>query len=78
MAKLDIFSDEFHTAIVAAGTRARKETLDAGVPVFYRDAGSGLDLMEYPDGRKFEIRFVPDAPREHNYEVLREITRTAA
>ena len=78
MAKLDIFSDEFNTAVLAAGARARNETLEAGVPVFYRDSVSGLDVMEYPDGRKFEIRFVPDAPRERNYEVLREISRSAA
>ena len=78
MAKLEIFSDEFAAAVVSAGARARKETLEAGVPVFYRDSASGLDLMEYPDGRKFEIRFVPGAPRDRNYEVLREIGRSAA
>lgn len=78
MSKLDIFSDEFDTAIAAAGIGARKETLEAGVPVFYRDCLSGLDLMEYPDGRRFEIRYVPGASREHNYEVLREISKSAA
>ncbi len=78
MAKLDIFGNEFNTAVVSAGARARQETLDAGVPVFYRDSASGLDLMEYPDGRKFEIRFVPGAPRERNYQVLRQISRSAA
>jgi hypothetical protein len=78
MAKLEFFSEEFDAAVVSAGARARKETLEAGVPVFYRDSVSGLELMEYPDGRKFEIRFVPNAPREHNYEVLREISRSAA
>jgi hypothetical protein len=78
MPKLEIFSDEFTAAVALAGARARKETLEAGVPVFYRDSVSRLDLMECPDGRRFEIRFVPGAAREHNYEVLREISRSSA
>jgi len=74
----DIFSDEFDEAIRAAGARARRETLAAGVPVFYLDSASGLDIMEHPDGRKFEIRWVPGAPRDRNYEVLRELGKNAA
>jgi hypothetical protein len=74
----DLFSEDFTAAVQAAGARAREETLRAGVPVFYRDAESGLEVMEQPDGRRFEIRYIPGAPRERNYEVLREIGRSAA
>ena len=65
-------------AIVAAGSRARLETLKAGIPVFYRDWTQNLDVMEQPDGRKFEVRFIAGAPRESNYLVIRELDRTAA
>ena len=34
--------------------------------------------MEQPDGRRFEIRFIPNAPGEQNYEMIREIAATAA
>jgi hypothetical protein len=33
--------------------------------------------MEQPDGRRFEIRFSPGAPRGRNFEIIREIARTA-
>ncbi len=72
------FDDEFKAAIRLAGDRARIETLQAGVPVFYRDAGWNLDIMEHPSGRKFEIRFLDGAARHQNYEVLRELDETAA
>ena len=49
-----------------------QETLDA-VPIFFIDSASGLNIMEEPDGRKFEIRWVPGAPRDCNYEVVREL-----
>lgn len=71
----DIFSKEFDDAIIAAVNAAREENLRAGVPVFYID--SGIDIMETPDGRKFEIRFIPHAMDEPNYEIVREI-RSAA
>jgi len=68
----------FDEAAVAAATeKARLDTLKAGVSVFYRD-DSGLDVMEQPDGRKFEIRYIFGAPRHRNYDVLRELARTAA
>jgi len=73
-----LFGDDFDAKVVAAGIRARRETLAAGVPVFYRESASGLDLMEYPDGRRFEIQYVAGAPRESNYRVLREIGKNAA
>jgi hypothetical protein len=73
-----ILGDDFTAAVRAAGARAREETLKAGVAVFYLDSTSGLEVMEQPDGRRFEIRFLPGGPRERNYEVLRELGRTAA
>ena len=78
MVNRDILGDDFTAAVRAAGARAREETLKAGVPVFYLDSASGLEVMEQPDGRRFEIRFLPGEPRERNYEVLRELGRTAA
>jgi hypothetical protein len=78
MANLDIFSDEFTVAVEAAIAKARAETLKAGASLFYRDLASGLEVMEMPDGRMFEIRYVPGQPRDRNYEVLRELVRAVA
>ena len=78
MENSDFFSQEFIAAIVSAGARARQETLEAGVPVFYRDWNRNLDVMEQPDGRKFEVCFIAGAPRETNYRVIRELTGAAA
>ncbi len=64
--------------VEAAIEQARRETLAAGVPLFYHDSVSGRDVMERPDGRIFEIRFKAGAPRENHYEVLRELGRNAA
>jgi hypothetical protein len=70
--------DDFTAAVIAAGEYARLETLAAGVPVFYLDRDRNVDIMEQPDGRMFKIRFIPGAPRDRNFEVLREITNAAA
>jgi len=78
MAENGFFSEEFIQSIVRAGAQARIETLQAGVPVFYWDYDRKLDIMELPNGRKYEIRFIPGAPRESNYEIIREIEETAA
>lgn len=78
MAKADLFDDNFDLAVKAAVARERKETLAAGIPLFYHDSESGLDVMEQPDGRIFEIRLMPGAPRESHYQVLRELSRNAA
>ncbi len=78
MASGQFFDDEFKAAVRLAGARARIETLQAGVPVFYRDTGRNLNIMEHPSGRKFEIRFLDGAPGNRNYEVLRELDETAA
>ena len=64
-------------AIVSAGARARLETLEAGVRIF-TGLKRSLDIMERPDGRKFEVCFVAGAPRETNYRVIRELEDTAA
>lgn len=78
MANLDIFSDEFTAAAKAAIAEAREETLKAGVPLFYRDDHTGLEVMEMPDGRIFEIRYLPGQPGDRNHEVLRELIRSVA
>src|SRR5260370_22597656 len=51
---------------------AFEETLAAGLPLFYLD-DEGLNVMEQPDGRRFEIGWIPGAPSGENYEVLREV-----
>ena len=53
MGSRHFFDDEFKIAVQRAGARARIETLEAGVPVFYRDVQRNLDVMEYPSGLKF-------------------------
>ena len=70
----DILGPEFEARVIAAIERAKLETLRAGVPIFYRDSESGLEIKECPDGRKFEIRYIPGASRDRNYEVLRELS----
>ena len=72
---MDIFSKEFDDAVKAAVNAACEENLRAGIPLFYREGG--LDIKEMPNGRKLEIRFIPQAPGECNYEVVREV-RSAA
>jgi hypothetical protein len=72
------FDEAFTAAVISASARARQETLNAGVPVFYRDWKQNLDVMEQPDGRKFEVSFIAGAPRESNYRVIRELDKTAA
>jgi hypothetical protein len=73
----DFLSDAFSAAIVSAGSRARLETLEAGIPVFYKDWKRNLDVIEQPDGRKFEVCFIAGAPRESNYRVIRELDQAA-
>jgi hypothetical protein len=78
MAKLDTFGEDVTVAFKAATAQARAGALAAGVPIFYRDSATGLEVMEQPGGSKFEIRYIPGAPRDRNYEVLRELSRSAA
>jgi len=70
-------SKEFDDAAYAAGHQAFLETLAAGRPVFYLDE-DGLNAMLLPDGRKFEIRWLPGLPAGENYEIVREVTAHAA
>ena len=72
------FPEAFSAVVILAGARARLETLKAGVPVFYRDGKLNLDVMEQPNGRKFEVRFSPGAPRESNYRLIRELHEPVA
>jgi len=78
VAELDILSPEFTREAEAAWDRARNQALARGVPVFYRNDRTGLEITEQPDGRRFEIRFIPGAPRGRNFEIIRELARTAA
>jgi hypothetical protein len=78
VAKLDILSSEFTRQAEAAWDRARDEALARGVPVFYRNDRTGVEIMERQDGRRFEIRFIPGAPRGQNFEIIRELARSAA
>jgi hypothetical protein len=73
----DFRSTEFDDAVRAATRKAFEETLAAGLPVFYLDA-CGLNVMEYGDGRRFEIRWRPGFPSGENYEIIRELTAHAA
>jgi hypothetical protein len=67
---MDILSDEFARAAAVAGDQARRDALARGVPVFYRDPVLGVEVMEQPDGRRFEIRYIPGALGDRNYEVV--------
>ncbi len=77
MAAYEFASKEFDDAVRAAGRKAFEESLAAGLPVFYLD-DEGLNVMEQPDGRRFEIRWIPGAPSGENYEILRELKQRAA
>lgn len=77
MANDNFGTPEFDEAIAAAGRRAFRETLEAGLPVCYLDE-NGIDVMEYPDGRRFEIRWIPGAPSGYNFEIIRELSARAA
>jgi hypothetical protein len=75
--KYEFGSLEFDEAVAAAGRQAFQETLAAGLPAFYLDENN-VELMELPDGRRFEIRWIPGAPSGANYEIVREVGRRAA
>jgi hypothetical protein len=77
MAAYEFGSTEFHEAVRAGTRKAFEEALAAGLDVFYLE-DSGLNVMEQPDGRRFEIRWIPGAPSGQNYEILRELSKRAA
>lgn len=64
-----ILDDNFTIAVRNAVGRARTETLNAGVAVFYRNE-EGIEVLEQSDGRKFEVRFLSGVPRDRTYEIL--------
>ncbi len=78
MAKPGILTDEFALAAEAAWDRARDEALARGVSVFYRDRETDVEVMQQPDGHRFEIRFIAGAPRGCNFEIVRELSASAA
>ena len=73
----DILSDEFAEVAISAFLAARERALAAGIPVVYEDP-AGFPVQEWPDGRRFEIRFRPGAPRDDDIEIVRELTARAA
>jgi hypothetical protein len=78
MRDLDIFSEEFSRQAAETGDQARLQLLKQGIPVCYLDPELGVDIVEYPDGRKVEIRFIPAAPGDRNYEIIRELKQSSA
>jgi hypothetical protein len=77
MAAYKFDSPEFDKAVREATHQAFLDTLAAGLPVSYVDS-EGLNVLQYPDGRRFEIRWVPGAPSGENYEIIRELKANAA
>jgi len=73
----DFDSPEFDEAVKGAYDRARQEALAAGVPVFYIDA-DGRNVVENPDGSRFEIEWIPGAPSGRNYRTIRELSSRVA
>ena len=73
----DFGSPEFDAAVREATHKAFLDTLAAGLPVAYIDR-EGLNVLQYPDGRRFEIRWLPGAPSGQNYEIVRELKANAA
>jgi hypothetical protein len=60
--ELDVFGEEFERQVQEAGRAAFQDSPARGLHVFYRDRETGLDLMGLPDGRRFEIEYIPDVP----------------
>lgn len=77
MVPLDILSEEFAQAASATWNRARQDALKQGHEVVFRDQ-DGRYILEQPDGKRFEIRSREGAPRDENYEIVRELPAAAA
>ena len=75
---LEIGSEEFTRQMQENARREVEKSFAAGIPVFYKDWETGMDIMEHPKGRRFEIRYIPGAPRDRNYEIIRELQASAA
>jgi hypothetical protein len=77
MVPLNLLSEEFSRAASAAWNRARQDALKNGQPVFFQGE-DGRYILEQPDGKRYEIRFLPGVPRDANFEIVRELPATAA
>jgi hypothetical protein len=77
MAPLDILSEEFAQAASAAWNRARQDALKQGEPVLFLDQ-DGRCILEQPDGKRFEVRLCPGAPRDEIIAIVRELPAAAA
>ena len=78
MADDGLFEDPFTKHIINATDAARRQMLEAGIPVFYFDERLKIEILEQPDGRKFEIRYISGVPATSNFEIVRELSRSAA
>jgi len=78
MSQLDPKSEEFTEAAEAAWDAAREQALTAGFPVFYHDSSLGVDIMQQPDGRRFEIHYISGALHGQNFRIVRELSASAA
>ncbi|MGH9621238.1 MAG: hypothetical protein ACRD45_16220 [Bryobacteraceae bacterium] len=74
----DNFSDALDAAAKMGCARAVEDLLRSGIPVFYRDSETGIEVMEQPDGRRFEIRYISGEPRDRNFKIVREVAKRAA
>ncbi len=67
----DITSDDFPQFVADATDEARRDLLAHGVEVVYLDPDSGIDVLERPDGRRFQIRLLSTG--RPYYEIVREL-----
>jgi hypothetical protein len=65
----ELFGDD-DFAVQEASKSAIAELKAAGVNIFYRDQLMQLEVMEWADGTKFEIRYINE---NADFEVVREI-----
>ncbi len=73
---VDVFTDEFARMAAEATSRARSELLANGIDVVHFDRDAGIDVLERPDGRRFEIRYLQQG--DPNYEIVSELPNRRA
>ena len=78
MAEIDIFSAEFTRKAEAAWDRARSQALARGVPVFYRNDRTGSRSWSSRTGAASRFASFPVLRAGRNFEIVRELARTAA
>jgi hypothetical protein len=76
MIPFNLLSEEFAQAATAVWNRACRNALHNGHSVFYQD-DDGRYVLEQPDGKRFEIRFLAGAPRNANFQIVRELPAAA-